>query len=129
MAIITIVGSGMMGSAIGMPAADNGNEVRMVGTPLDREIIAHGQKTQEHLTLRHDVNGKKVSFVMPRQVTFHYYEELQECMKGADLLICGVSSFGLVQTIFRAAISFMLVFTYSAKPPAAVMPISCMFAQ
>lgn len=95
MAIITIIGAGMMGSAMSFPACRNGNTVRLVGTPLDREIIAHGQKTQEHLTLRHDVNGKKVSFVMPRQVTFHYYEELQECMKGADLLICGVSSFGL----------------------------------
>ena len=39
MSIITIVGSGMMGSAIGIPAAHNGHEVRMVGTPLDREII------------------------------------------------------------------------------------------
>ena len=39
MSVITIVGSGMMGSAIGIPAACNGHEVRMVGTPLDREII------------------------------------------------------------------------------------------
>ena len=47
MSIITIVGAGMMGSAIGFPASDNGNEVRLVGTPLDREIIRHARKTGE----------------------------------------------------------------------------------
>lgn len=95
MAIIMIMGAGMMGSAMSFPACANGNTVRLVGTPLDREIIEHGKKTQEHLTLTHDVNGKKTSFRMPDGVTFHQYEELGECMKGADLLICGVSSFGL----------------------------------
>ncbi|MBE6690553.1 MAG: glycerol-3-phosphate dehydrogenase [Ruminococcaceae bacterium] len=95
MAIITIIGSGMMGSAMAFPACKNGNTIRLVGSPLDRAIIEHGQKTHEHLTLTHDVNGVKTSFMMPEKVTFHYYEELDECMKGADLLICGISSFGL----------------------------------
>ena len=45
MAIITIVGSGMMGSAIGIPASENGHEIRLVGTPLDREIINHARET------------------------------------------------------------------------------------
>ena len=30
MALITIVGSGMMGSALAFPARENGNEVRLV---------------------------------------------------------------------------------------------------
>ena len=29
----------MMGSALAFPARENGNTVRLVGTPLDREII------------------------------------------------------------------------------------------
>ena len=95
MAIITIIGAGMMGSAMSFPACRNGHTVRLVGTPLDREIIAHGQKTGDHLTLCHDVAGKKTSFHMPEGVTFYQYEELGSCMEGADLLICGVSSFGL----------------------------------
>ncbi len=37
MAIITIVGSGMMGSALAFPARENGHTVRLVGTHLDRE--------------------------------------------------------------------------------------------
>ena len=39
MAIVTIIGAGMMGSALAFPARENGNEVRLVGTHLDREII------------------------------------------------------------------------------------------
>lgn len=95
MAIITVIGAGMMGSAMSFPACHNKHTVRLVGTPLDREIIAHGKKTREHLTLCHDVNGVKTSFMMPDGVSFHEYEELDTCMADADLLICGVSSFGL----------------------------------
>lgn len=29
----------MMGSALAFPACDNGYEVRLVGTPLDKDII------------------------------------------------------------------------------------------
>ena len=36
---ITIIGAGMMGSALAFPAAENGNEVHIVGTCLDDGII------------------------------------------------------------------------------------------
>ena len=39
MATVVIVGAGMMGSALAFPARENGHEVRLVGTHLDREII------------------------------------------------------------------------------------------
>ena len=45
MAIVTIVGAGMMGSALAFPARENGNEVRLVGTHLDREIIETSRAT------------------------------------------------------------------------------------
>ena len=48
MAIITIVGAGMMGSALAFPARENGNTVRLVGTHLDRDIICACQKTGKH---------------------------------------------------------------------------------
>ncbi len=95
MAIITVIGSGQMGSAMAFPACRNGHTVRLVGSPLDRDIVAHGKKTGEHLTLVHDVDGVKTSFKMPDGVTFHEYEAFEECIADADLLICGVSSFGL----------------------------------
>ena len=84
-----------MGSAMAFPACRNGHTVRLVGTPLDRAIIENGKKTGEHLTLVHDVNGTKTSFKMPDGVSFHDYEEFESCIADADLLICGVSSFGL----------------------------------
>ena len=100
MAIITVICSGMMGSAITFPAAHNGHTIRLVGSPLDNDIIEHGKKTGEHLTLslyrkNNDTNGTDEPFVMPGAVTFHYLNEMEECIKDADLIICGVSSFGM----------------------------------
>ena len=100
MAIITVICSGMMGSAITFPAAHNGHTIRLVGSPLDTDIIAHGKKTREHLTLslyrkNNDTNGIEAPVVMPSSVSFHYFEEMEDCIKDADLIICGVSSFGM----------------------------------
>ena len=87
--VITVIGSGMMGSAITWPAADNGCEIRLVGTPLDRDIISHAREKAEHLTLKRPFpdGGKNYSYL--------YFEELDRALDGADLTICGVSSFGL----------------------------------
>lgn len=86
MAIITIVGSGMMGSALAFPARENGHEVRLVGTHLDREIIAVSQKTNRHPKFERD---------FPQGVRFYPIEALDEALAGADLVIGGVSSFGV----------------------------------
>ncbi|MBO7360804.1 MAG: hypothetical protein J6V48_06715 [Clostridia bacterium] len=87
--VITVIGSGMMGSAITWPAADNGCEIRLVGTPLDRAIIAHAREKAEHLTLKRPFpdGGKNYAY--------YYFEELDRALEGADITICGVSSFGL----------------------------------
>jgi glycerol-3-phosphate dehydrogenase (NAD(P)+) len=86
MSIITVVGSGMMGSSITIPAKENGHEIRMVGTHLDREIIEHAKKTGEHLTLKRK---------LPEGYRYYQIEELQEALSGSDLLVGGVSSFGV----------------------------------
>ena len=86
MSVITIVGAGMMGSAIGIPAAHNGNEVRLVGTPLDREIIDHARATGEHLTMKRR---------LPESYKDYQFEQMQEALEGADLMVGGVSSFGV----------------------------------
>lgn len=39
MATLVVLGSGIMATALATPFTDNGNEVRLVGTHLDREII------------------------------------------------------------------------------------------
>ena len=86
MAIITIVGSGMMGSALAFPARENGHEVRLVGTPLDREIIDACLAANRHPKFEKD---------FPTGVCFYQIEQLEEALKDADLVIGGVSSFGV----------------------------------
>lgn len=86
MSIVTIIGSGMMGSALAFPARENGNTVRLVGTPLDKEIIAACRKTGQH---------PKFDRPFPDGVEYFQFEECTEALKGTDLVICGVSSFGV----------------------------------
>ena len=86
MSVITVVGSGMMGSALAIPATDNGHEVRLVGTHLDRAIIESLKRDAFHPTLK---------MKMPEGVSAYYLEEIDQAMEGCDLAICGVSSFGV----------------------------------
>ena len=46
--VIAIIGSGMMGSALAFPVAENGHEVRLVGTHLDRDIIDECRRSNKH---------------------------------------------------------------------------------
>jgi glycerol-3-phosphate dehydrogenase (NAD(P)+) len=36
---VSILGSGVMATALAFPLSDNGHEVRLVGTHLDRDVI------------------------------------------------------------------------------------------
>lgn len=83
---VAIIGSGMMGSALAFPVFENGNEVRLVGTPLDKEIIDACKKGNRHPKFDRD---------FPVGVKFFYFEEWKEAVKDVDFVICGVSSFGV----------------------------------
>ena len=86
MAIVTIIGSGMMGSALAFPARENGHEVRLVGTHLDREIIETSKATNRHPKFKKD---------FPAGLKYYQIEEVDTAIEGADLIIGGVSSFGV----------------------------------
>ncbi len=87
MSTITVIGCGMMGSAITWPAIHNGHTIRYVGTPLDVAIIDHAKATGEHLTLKRP---------FPKgDLHFYQFEDCATAIEGADLILCGVSSFGL----------------------------------
>ena len=86
MKTITIIGSGMMGSALAFPARENGNRVRLVGTPLDREIIQVCQATGQH---------PKFEKPFPQGVEYYQIEQLPALLNDTDFFICGVSSFGV----------------------------------
>lgn len=86
MSIITVIGAGQMGSALSFPLRDNGHTVRLVGTPLDADIISRIREDGFHPTLKRTLPGGTEAFV---------FEELDRALDGADLAVGGVSSFGL----------------------------------
>lgn len=83
---IAIIGAGMMGSALAYPAFENGNEVRLVGTPLDRDIIEGCIKNNQHL---------KFDIPFPQGVKYYQFEDWKTAVEGVDFVIGGVSSFGV----------------------------------
>ncbi|MBR0246821.1 MAG: NAD(P)-binding domain-containing protein [Bacteroidales bacterium] len=86
MKTVAIIGAGMMGSALAFPIRENGHEVRLVGTPLDRDIIEACRKNGQHL---------KFDRPFPAGVLYYQFEGWKEAVEGADFVICGVSSFGV----------------------------------
>ena len=83
---IAILGAGMMGSALAFPAAENGNDVRIIGTCLDDSIIDGYIQTHKH---------EKFCRKFPDNVTYHYFRDWKEAVEGCDFVIGGVSSFGV----------------------------------
>lgn len=86
MTTITIVGAGMMGSALCWPLRDNGHSVRLVGTHLDNEIIESIRATGLH---------PKLKRAIPEGVQPFYHHELPQAVVGAEVVVSGVSSFGV----------------------------------
>ena len=86
MATVTIIGAGMMGSALAFPARENGHTVRLVGTHLDREIIEVSAATNRHPKFNKD---------FPEGLEFYQIEDVEKAIDGADMIIGGVSSFGV----------------------------------
>lgn len=85
MVTATIVGAGLMGSAMAYPLADNGHTVRLVGTHLDANIIARCKQQQFHPRLKRP---------LPPGVSSYYFEEIAAAMDGADVIVSGVNSLG-----------------------------------
>ena len=82
-----------MGSALAFPARENGNTVRLVGTPLDREIIDECRRTNRHPKFaKHFPKGIPP---FPEGCEFYQIEDMKDAVKGADFVIGGVSSFGV----------------------------------
>ncbi len=84
--VITIIGAGMMGSAMAFPAAENKHEVRLVGTHLDRDIIDECRISNQH---------PKFDKAFPEGIKYYQIEEYKKAVDGADFVIGGVSSFGV----------------------------------
>lgn len=84
MAIVTVLGAGMMGSALCLPLVDRGHQVRLVGTHLDEAIVNSMQRSQLH---------PKLGLTLPGFRTYSH-REFAAAMDGTELLALGVSSAG-----------------------------------
>ena len=93
MSTVTILGAGVMGSAMCLPAADRGHAVRLTGTHLDREIIDSVKASGRH---------PKLNVTLPGTVRAFHHEEFAAALgTDTDLIVLGVSSAGVGWAIDR----------------------------
>ncbi len=86
MSVITMLGAGMMGSAICVPLVDRGHQVRLVGSHLDQAIVQSVAQSGIH---------PKLAYELPRTITAYPLERLAEALDGVDAVGLGVSSAGV----------------------------------
>jgi glycerol-3-phosphate dehydrogenase (NAD(P)+) len=94
MATLLILGAGVMGSALAVPAADNGHHVLLAGTPLDAEAIAMmkqpgGVHPKLDLPLPESVAPLADADLTPGDI------------ESADIIVVGVSSPGVSWAVQR----------------------------
>ena len=93
MSTLTILGAGVMGSAMCLPAADRDHQVRLVGTHLDREIIDSVKASGRH---------PKLNVKLPDAVQGFHHEDFATALgTDTDLIVLGVSSAGVNWAIDR----------------------------
>jgi len=85
---IVIIGAGAMGSAFSFPCIDNKNQVTLVGTFLEDELINKIKSNNNfHPTL--EVN-------LPKELRVEKFEKLQSILSSKiDVIVVGVSSIGI----------------------------------
>jgi glycerol-3-phosphate dehydrogenase (NAD(P)+) len=86
LADVVILGAGVMGSAMAVPLADNGHDVRLVGTHLDRQIVDTIRSTGVHPGL-----GR----ALPAAVRAYQLEEVEAAFAEAEIVVSGVNSVGV----------------------------------
>ena len=85
---IIIIGAGAMGSAFAVPCVDNNNDVTIVGTHLEDNLI-------DNINLNKQVHPA-LKTQLPQEIKFERFEKLQSILKkDIDLIVVGVSSVGI----------------------------------
>ena len=85
---IVIIGAGAMGSAFTVPCIDNKNEVILVGSYLENELVASIKKNKNyHPSLKTN---------LPSELSIERFENLKNIIeKGADIIVAAISSVGI----------------------------------
>lgn len=93
MPVITILGAGVMGSAMTWPAGDRGHDVRLVGTHLDTHIVDSLASGGPHPRL----GVRPPESIKP----FHHTGFAKALGSDTDLVVLGVGSAGIAWAIDR----------------------------
>jgi glycerol-3-phosphate dehydrogenase (NAD(P)+) len=91
---VTVLGAGYMGSAMAEVAAMRGHDVRLWATWLDDALIEPAEQGKDHPRLKKRLDPR----VKPMRA-----DKLAEALEGAELVIHGVSSDGLIPVLTKAA--------------------------
>ncbi|OJY29629.1 MAG: hypothetical protein BGO98_48220 [Myxococcales bacterium 68-20] len=91
---VTVLGAGYMGSAMAEVCAMRGHDVRLWGTWLDDALVEAVEQRKDHPRLKKTLDAR----VKPLRS-----EKLAEALEGAELVVHGVSSDGLVPVLTKAA--------------------------
>ena len=85
---IIIIGAGAMGSAFAVPCLENQNDVTLVGTHLEDELINNiKSKNNFHPAL---------NIELPSKLKVEKFEKLSSILeRGADIIVAGISSIGI----------------------------------
>ena len=85
---IIIIGAGAMGSAFAVPCLENKNEVTIIGTHLEDDLIDSIKSNNNfHPALKVE---------LPTKVKIEKYEKLKSILEGeVDIIVAGVSSIGI----------------------------------
>jgi glycerol-3-phosphate dehydrogenase (NAD(P)+) len=105
---IVIIGAGAMGSAFAVPCADNSNEVFLVGSFLEDEVIDKIKNSNNfHPVLKSQ---------LPKNIKVLKFSEFKdEIKKNIDLLVVGVSSKGIewigneISKFYKSAVDILLL--------------------
>ena len=81
---IIIIGAGAMGSAFTIPCIENGNDVTLIGTHLENDLIDEISKSA-HPALK---------VALPKKLKLEKFEKIKD-YSDADLIVCAVSSPGV----------------------------------
>ena len=85
---IIIIGAGAMGSAFAVPCVDNKNDVTIVGTHLENDLI---EKIKSNDQIHPALKTK-----LSNDIQFEKFEKLQNILEqDFDVIVCGVSSIGI----------------------------------
>ena len=97
---IVIIGAGAMGSAFAVPCLDNKNNVTIVGTHLEDNLI-------ESINSNNHIHPA-LKTQLPKEIKFERFEKLQNILKqNIDIIVCGVSSVG-IEWFVQQTIQFLL---------------------